>query len=305
MATDFSRVLRWYPSIWREQYEDDLVAYMQDSFGEGRPSLRAQLSLAAGGISERIRQSGLAGDSAPPGDRIRASTLVVLCSWTAFVIAGSNFAKLSEHFDQALPTGSGAHHLPDLAYTAIQVGAAVAGMAVIAGALAAAPALVRFLRSGGWSAIRRWVFASIASTAVVIATLFPLRSWAHHLSDSQRNGGSVGYEALFLTWAAAAAITLILWTGAAVAAARRLEMSRRLLRAEVTLGLVVATAMLAILAATGLWWTTLAERAPLFLSADPSTPVNGRLIASVIIMVVSAASASAGLVRITRSWRLL
>lgn len=304
MATDFSRLLRWYPSEWRERYGEDLIAYVQDSYGDQRLPRRAWLSLVTGGMVERVRLSGLSGDSAPPVDRVRAGALVVLCSWAAFIIAGSNFAKLSEHFDQALPPGSGAHHLPGLAYTTIQGGAVVAGVAVIAGALLALPSLVRFLWSGGWSTIRTWATLAAGSTVMAIATFIPVRVWAHHLSDAQRNGGSVGYEALFLIWAAGSAITLILWTGTAVVAARRTALPRRVLRAEAALAGVAAAAMAVILAATGVWWAALAERAPLFLNSDPSVPTNGRLIASVVVMTIGAGSAICGIVRVVRNWPL-
>jgi hypothetical protein len=303
MAAELSRLLRWYPPAWRDRYGEDLAAYMQDSFGDGRPPLRARWSLLVGGLAEHIRMSGVGGDSVPPAERIRAGALVVLCSWTAFMIAGANFAKLSEHFDQALPQGtSGPHHLADLAYTIIQTGAAAAGIAVIVGAVLALPAFVRFLHLGGWRAIKRWVIPASAATVVVVATFVPLRAWAHHLSDGQRNGGSVGYGALFLTWAGVAALALILWTAVAVAAGRRVVLPHRLLAAEAGLGFVVAAAMVVILAATALWWAVIAQRAPLFLSSDPSTPINGRLIATAIIMAASAACATSGVVRVGRSW---
>lgn len=301
MTADPSRLIRWYPPAWRERYGDDLIVYMQDSFGEGGVPIRARLSLAVGGVGERFRQSGLSGDSVPPAERIRAGALVVLGSWTAFMIAGSNFAKLSEHFDQALPAGTEAHRLPDLAYTAIQVGASVAGLAVIAGTGLALPGFLRFLRAGGWSQIKRWVMGASASTSVVLALFVPLLTWAHHLSNAQRNGGSVGYEALFLTWAGFFALTLILWTATAMACARRVAFSRRLLAAEAGLGALAAAAMIMILAATVLWWAVLAERAPLFLSSHPSAPVNGRLIATGVTMVAGAACATVGVVRMVRT----
>lgn len=302
MAADVTRLLRWYPAAWRQRYGEDLIAYLHDSYGDQRLPARARLSLFTGGLVERVRLSGLGGDSAPPVDRVRAGALVVLCSWAAFVIAGSNFAKLSEHFDQALPTGRAAHHLSDVTYETIQIGAVVAGLAVIVGALLALPGLTRFLRAGGWSAIRWWATLAAGSTVEAVATFIPLRAWAHHLSDTQRNGGSAGYETLFLVWASGSAIALILWTGAAVAAARRTALSRRLLRTEAVLAGVATLAMVAILAATGAWWAALAERAPLFLNSDPSIPANGRLIASVVVMILGAVSAIAGTVRVVRNW---
>ena len=153
-AADLSRLLRWYPPAWRDRYGEEFVVYMQDSFGSERPPLATRLSVVAGGIRERARRSGLTGDSVPPPNRVRAGMLTVLVSWTAMVIAGSSFAKMSEHFDSALPDGAAAHHLPDLAYTVIQTVAGVVALIVIAAAGIALPTFVRYLRSGGWPSIR-------------------------------------------------------------------------------------------------------------------------------------------------------
>ena len=49
----------------------------------------------------------------------------------------------------------GAHHVPDLAFTVLQAMAGAAGILVVAGALLAVPAFVRFLRTGGWR-LRAW-----------------------------------------------------------------------------------------------------------------------------------------------------
>jgi hypothetical protein len=191
-----TRLLRWYPPAWRDRYGDELVAYLQDRFGPGLPPWRARLSLVAGGIRERSRGSGLTGDTVPPPDRVRAGTLMVLGSWTAFVIAGSSFAKLSEHFDSALPNGMAAHHPADLAYTALQTVAVVATLMVIAGAALALPAFVRYLHSGGWSHIRRHTYRAAACTVLTVSVTVALMTWAHHLNHYQRNGGLFTYSLL-------------------------------------------------------------------------------------------------------------
>ena len=302
---ELARLLRWYPPAWRERYSDELDAYLEDRFGPGRPPLRARLSLVAGGIRERCRCSGLTGDSVPPPDRVRAATLLVLGSWTAFVIAGSSFAKLSEHFDSALPNGMAAHHAADLAYTAVQTVAEVAALMVIAAAMLALPAFVRYVRSGGWSHIRRHTYRAAGCTVVTAAVTAPLIVWAHHLNDYQRNGGLVAYSLLFLVWAALVVGTLILWTVLAVAAARQVDFSRSLLIGEAGLAVAVAVTMVVILAATALWWAAMATNAPSFFSSDPSLPLNSRLVATVAFMTVAAAVATAGSIRILRLWPAL
>lgn len=300
-AADVSRLLRWYPPAWRERYGDELLVYMQDSFGPDKPPLAARLSIVAGGIRERARRSGLSGDSVSPADRIRAGVLLVLVSWTAMVVAGASFAKISEHFDSSLPGGASAHHLPDLSYSFVQTAAGVAGLIVVAAAGLAVPAFLRYLRSGGWPSIRAHALRAAGCTLLTAGISAPLLIWAHHLSAHQRNGGSAGYGILFLVWAALIVGTLVLWTMAAVVAARNVTFSRSLLAAEAGMAIAVALAVVAILAATSLWWALIAERAPTFLSGDPASPINASLAATVAVMALAAVAATAGAARIARS----
>ncbi len=39
-----NRLPRWYPPAWRERYGEELLLYMQDSFGPGKPPQPARLS---------------------------------------------------------------------------------------------------------------------------------------------------------------------------------------------------------------------------------------------------------------------
>jgi hypothetical protein len=305
-AAKLGRLLRWYPPSWRERYGEEFVVFMQDSFGSEEPSLAARLSIVAGGVRERARRSGLTGDSVPPPDRVRAGVLTVLVSWTAMVVAGASFAKMAEHFDEALPHAAGAHRVPDLSYAFIQNAAGVAGLIVVAGAALALPALVRYLRSGGWPSIRAHVVRAAGSLLLTLAVAVPLEVWAHHLSSPQRNGGSTGYGVLFVGWAALAVVTVVLWAVLAVIAAGKVTLSRSLLVAQAAMAVVVTLAAVGILAATGVWWALVAERAPTFLGADPASPLNARLVATVSLMVLAAAAAMTGTVRIARSfpeWR--
>jgi hypothetical protein len=305
-AAELGRLLRWYPPAWRDRYGDEFVIYMEDSFGSERPPLAARLSIMAGGIRERARRAGLTGDSVPPTDRIRAGVLMVLVSWTAMVIAGSSFAKMSEHFDTALQNGTDAHHLPDLAYTFIQTVAGVAGLIVTAAAGLALPTFLRYLRSGGWPSIRAHALRATGCTLLTAGITAPLLVWAHHLTAHQRNGGSAAYTALFLAWAALVVVTLLLWTVLAVVAAGKVTFARSLLAAQAGMAVAVALAIVGIVTATSLWWALIAERAPTFLSGNPALPVNAQLIATVALMALAAAAATAGAVRIARSlpeWR--
>ena len=300
--------LRWYPATWRDRYGDELVQFMQDDYGPGRVPWRARVSLVAGGLRERARQSGLTGDTAPPRDRLLAGTLLVLVGWAGFVIAGSSFAKFSEHFDNALPGGidshlpPASHTVPDVAYTVVQSVAAVAGLAVLLGAAVALPAFITFLRSGGWSAVRAHIVRAAAASTVTAGGTIPLLVWAHHLTAHQRNGGNGWYGALFLGWAALMALTLGMWTTVAVVAARRVGLARRVLLVESALAVIVATAMATILVATCVWWAAMATDAPSFLTSRAGGgPFDPVLVATVGGMLAATTAGMGGVLRVARN----
>ena len=56
---ELERLLRWYPPAWRDRYGDELVALLEDELDGAAPDVRLRLSLAASGIRQRARWSGL------------------------------------------------------------------------------------------------------------------------------------------------------------------------------------------------------------------------------------------------------
>src|ERR1700723_3922499 len=53
-----ANLLRWYPRAWRERYGQELLALIQDTLDEGRPTWRLRLGVIAGGLRERVHQAG-------------------------------------------------------------------------------------------------------------------------------------------------------------------------------------------------------------------------------------------------------
>jgi hypothetical protein len=55
-ADDARRVLRWYPRQWRRRYGDELLALLEDIFGDEPLSVRCRIALCRSGTIERIRE---------------------------------------------------------------------------------------------------------------------------------------------------------------------------------------------------------------------------------------------------------
>jgi hypothetical protein len=101
----FERMIRWYPTQWRARYGDEMAALLEDTHGMSAVPLRDRISLAKSGSMERAREAGLIGDSSEPDERIRTGSLLVLCGWALFMVAGAIFAKFTEHWDAVFEYG--------------------------------------------------------------------------------------------------------------------------------------------------------------------------------------------------------
>ncbi len=306
--------LAWYPASWRERYGDELTALMEDTAEDGRPSLRIHLSVAWAGLKERSHEAGLIGLRQSPGDRVRTGALLVLVAWAVFLVAGTSFAKLAEWFEHAVPEHRRA--LPVGGYDTVVVAAAVGGLVVLCGAAVALPCFVRFIRAGGWQQIRAAVWRAVAATTVAIAALVATGSLAHTLTPAQRGGGGPVahplvwyYLIVFMAMVVLCAVALALWTAAAVATVRRLELPRRTLVAEAILSAGLSFVMAVMTVATSLWWGAMASWAPWFLQGgrpgSSGSPVSAQVVVTMSLMVVACALAGYGVVRSARSWKEL
>jgi hypothetical protein len=247
-------LLRVYPRRWRQRYGDELAALILESAGGGPVSWRTRVDVALGGIRERLRSAGLAGDHGSPGDRMRAGGLVVLCAWALFVVPGIGVAKFAEHWQQSTPAD--ARLLPAGAFMALIIAAAAGTVFVLAGVATALPSLVAFLRRGGWPAIRGPVIVAALLTLAVLAALGGLVGWARALSVQQRNGSDLAYSLGFVATGLLVVACLGAWTAAAVAVARRLTLSSAVLRLDARLAPAVTVAMGLMTVATAVWWAS-------------------------------------------------
>ncbi|MGB8792648.1 MAG: hypothetical protein WCD33_14170 [Mycobacterium sp.] len=52
---DVRGVLRWYPAAWRRRYGEELIAMLDDTYGNDKLPRRARMSLLRSGLIQRIR----------------------------------------------------------------------------------------------------------------------------------------------------------------------------------------------------------------------------------------------------------
>ena len=267
-----ANLLRWYPRAWRERYGSELVALIQDNLDEGRPAWRLRLSVIGGGLRERFRQA-------------RHATAASLTSsawhnrWGTIVVAGLVCGLVAGDLTSS---ASAAGAWQGVALDAVLAAVAVTGAVVLADGLLALPALVRFLRAGGWPKIRRragWAAGATAAAGGGLAGLV-LVSGSH--PPAQVNA-SWAYWADVLATVLAMAAAIGLWAAAATATARHLTLAPRVRAAQLVLGAIIPTAVSTMLITLALWWSATQDSVTMFVlamanlaAASAGTPVKIR-----------------------------
>ena len=308
-ADDCERLLRAYPAQWRNRYGDEMTALLEDTYGTaGEVPWRQRMSLAWSGLGERARSAGLLGRSAAPEVRLRAGSVLVLCGWAFYVGAGAVFAKFADRWSvQSARTG---HSVATGGFDVVAVGGAIGCLIVLLAAALVLPAFVRFLRAGRWHEVRRRVVVAIASGVLAVGLLVLLAQRAHGMSAPGRNGGNAWYSALFLLVGLLVFACIGCATAAAVAVARRVELSRALQRLLAAIAVALVGVMAVIEVSLATWWATEAAYSPGFLAQTvgngapyASSTVPPTLLASAVAMGAGLALGVLGLFRIMGSGR--
>jgi hypothetical protein len=304
----FAPLLRWYPAAWRARYGDEMAALLEDTHGGHAVPWRERLALARAGSVERARSAGLVGDAAGPDDRLRAGSLLILCAWALYLVAGSVFAKFTDQWVGTTPPSE--RWLPSDGITAVQWAAGVGAALVVAAALVVGPAFIRLVRHESWGSVRRPILRAVLAGAVAAALTVGILVWSHQLSPHDRNGGLVAYGVLFVVWGVAMAAALATSTAAAVSVARRLTLTRSALRVLGSMAVALVVTMAVVIAGCIAWWGAEATHAPGVLRNGigngfpfTSSSVPPTLVLAGMLMLVGLALAVFGTIRVVPALR--
>jgi hypothetical protein len=249
-----ARLLRWYPREWRERYGEELLALIQDTLDEGQPTWRLRLGAIRGGLRERGHQAVRAGAAAVK--RLAG----VADPWWTMLAAGVIFAYLPGILMTSPPPARGWQAAA--AFDAVLAAVALTGAVVLANGLAALPALVRFLRAGGWPKIGCRVAWAAGATAVAGGALGALVLISDSRPPAQLDA-SWAYLAGFIATGLAMAVAIGLWATAAAATARHLTLTPRVRAVQLVLGALGATMVTVMFATLNFWWS--ATQSPVWL----------------------------------------
>ncbi len=242
-----ANLLRWYPRAWRERYGEELLALIQDTLDEGRPTWRLRLGVICGGLRERGHQAGHAVRAAVKRWGGTGSRPLVL-------IVGLVVADIPWNLKVPLPQARAWQATAALGALAGIL--AFTGVCVLASALVAAPTFVAFLRERGWPKIRRRVAWAAGATVAAGGGLAGLVLGQRSMSSAQLSHSwaySIGVAATGL----ALVVALGLWASAAAATAKHLKLAPRARAAQLLLAAVTLIATLAIVAANAIWFAAI------------------------------------------------
>jgi hypothetical protein len=237
-------LLRWYPRAWREQYGEELLALIQDTLEDGRPAWRLWLSVAWGGLRERGHQA----------DRVVRAAVkwrTVPDRWWTLFVTGLVLATVPVAVTESLPQAQG---WQAAAADGMLAAVSMTGVVVLASGLMALPALIRFLRAGGWPKIRRRVAWAAAATVVAGGVLAGLSVASGSRSLTQQDSSWV-FSFGRLAAGLAIAVAMGLWAAAAVGTARHLTIAARVRATQLVLGAVTRTMVTVMFIALTLWWS--------------------------------------------------
>jgi hypothetical protein len=291
-ATRGTWLVRLYPAGWRERYEDEFVAMLEDA----RPSLTDYADILLGALDARLFLRDATGRTLTMLTRYRAANIAVFCSWIAFVLAG---LALNGQLDDSpfIPLMRGRADLHGL-WLVLQAGAVISLLAVLAGGLPIALAVWRNSPEQ-----RRWflipvicfllVVAPIAIAVILTVTgvLHPVTTpppWTH--------SALIAYEILFVLCAIAStyAVTRAVQLGSVGEETYRFA----LIPATVTVG-----AMALMLGATVVWgWLAGAALPAEFYRTPFAWPSNLTFASWLLVVAVMSLATIVGAIALLRGF---
>jgi hypothetical protein len=297
--TDRSNDLTWYPRSWRDRYGDDFALYLQDRYGDDPLPMSARLSMMRSGTTERLRAGGIIGTAVDPDIRVRGASLLVLCAWGIFIVAGSVFAKYTEHWPLATPQVD--RWLPAAAMGAVQVAAAIGVLILIVASAVTLPSLFELMRSDGWRSLWPSVRPMVLSVTAAGAVSIGIVVWNEQLGPTTNTPFALRIAAVLAGLVVVGALAVC--CGTVVATVYRLRLSHRATRILGLLALVMAVALAVIFAGALTWWISTAVHAPWFFGSlvprSPGTPAPLVMIVLGLTMLSGLVLAGIGTIRIT------
>ncbi len=291
MRLPTSWLLRLYPSVWRERYGEEFAALLDDC----QPSPAVLFDLFGGALDAHLHLALLTGRVLPMINRIRRAEITVFCAWIAFVVAGLGFQKLSEYDD--FQHAGATYPVIGVSFIVIEVGAAIALLAVLAGGFPLAlSALTRAVAQRRFDVLL--LFGVPALALVALAVYGKIALSVPGSVSAQTNTPTTLGKMLFLGLVALFALGAAASAWAVSAAISRSDADERWYRFARIPSFVTALAMLVMCVATIVWGLALRVNVPQLFNGDDGIVATSTALSWLVIVVVMVVATLAALVPI-------
>ena len=159
------RLLRCYPTVWRERYGEELVALLVDDLADRPRCWRRDLDVIRAGIHARLSACGLT--DGPVRDRTSAAAVTAAASVCFAGCALSIWTQLAKGWLSTPP------HMRVVTVSLVALSVWLSGLLVVSAVLGLrmAAACLRTCRNGAGRLLRRPLLTLAASAAVLLAGL--------------------------------------------------------------------------------------------------------------------------------------
>jgi hypothetical protein len=100
-AARAARLMRWYPTRWRERYGDEFAEVLASSMSDGKGSFRLSWNVAREGMAARLEEAGFLGRTAPPLQRARASIVASFLAISAFLASAAALIRYAKGWQRS------------------------------------------------------------------------------------------------------------------------------------------------------------------------------------------------------------
>jgi hypothetical protein len=285
--------LRLYPETWRARYADEFAALL-----EQQPlTLGALWDMLLGALDAHIAPQDTTGRVLNMLNRPRRTAITVFAAYIAFVLAGMGFQKMSEYDD--FMEAARAHAVIGVTYNTILVTSAISLLAVLAGGV---PIAFAVLRSA--TASKRYgivaLFAVPPAALLVVGGYLALLVhviWPNSKTVTIHSALGVTF---FLSLVAVFVAAAVVSTAAVSLAVALSEIDAGVLRFALGPATVTTVAMGVMFLATLIWGLSLRADVPQLFNGDGGVAATSTALSwlgIVIVMGVATAVAAAAMVR--------
>jgi hypothetical protein len=288
------RLVRLYPRAWRERYEEEFIALIEE-----RPASLFDLhDIALGALDAWLRPQ-VASERRVRGmiGRMRNSVLLVLWAWVGVVVAGVGFQKMTEYEDftraarQNITVGA--------AFDAVVVGAVLALAAVLVGGLPIVFAAVRGAFAEGRKDVPLLLCVPPLSLASFVGYVLLVGKVVCPVAGCTTVHSLVNV-ALFLSIAGVFVLAAVASAASVSVAVRRSSVGESLYRFALYPAGLATLAMVVVSTATLVWGLALWVQAPALFTGDDGILATSTVATWLVILAVMGGSTCAAVAAVVR-----